>query len=1333
VSEAPDQKRRRRRRKPERRDAPATGADSARLKTLARMLDAAAPQLLARDVARLSQQLRGGRNRPLPDAEAFGQALEKARRDAASFAAARPAHIDYPPELPVTQAREALMAAIRDHQVVVVCGETGSGKSTQLPKLCLELGRGSRGLIGHTQPRRLAARALASRIAAELKSPPGRLVGFETRFDRRTSADTRVKLMTDGILLAELTRDRELSAYDTIILDEAHERSLNIDFLLGYLRQLLPRRPDLKLIITSATLDPERLSAHFGEAPILRVEGRSFPVTMRYQPPAADADVEDAVADSVESLWRGRPDGDVLVFLPGEREIRDCARVLGGRLRGAEVLPLYSRLAAGAQDKVFSTGGRPRVVLATNVAETSITVPGVRYVVDTGTARINRFQPRAGVQSLHIEPISQAAANQRAGRCGRVGPGICVRLYGEDDFQLRPAFTDPEIRRSNLAGVILQMAALRLGDVEDFPWVDAPDNRHVTEGYRLLLSLGALDEDMPDARSGRRVWRLTPQGRELARLPLDPRVARIALAARGTPAQDAGFVLAAALSVQDPHESPGEARDAAASAHGQWRDKRSDFITLLNLWDRWQLAREGANQRQQRRWCQTNFLSWNRMQEWAQVAAQVQELLGGRDQPAPEPRPADGPERSRAIDALYAPLHEALLAGLLDHVGQRVPEKAEYQGPRGRRFRIFPGSGLIKKSPAWLMSAALMQTSQLYARTCAAIEPEWLERVGAHLVRRVLNHPEWDAQRGEVTATELVHFYGLQLVKRARHYGSSHPAEAREIFIREALVRGDLPNKPAFLRANLELIESIREKEVRLRRPELLADEEQLQAFYETRIPADVCTAAALRRWLHSAGIERRAAAAPGQPLAELRAALAPATGPLHMREIDALRPGADADVAAQFPDHVIVDGHRLEVEYRHDPGAHTDGVTFILPLALLFALPPARFDWLVPGLRPALFEALIRTLPNSLRRHCTPAADYARALTERLSPDGGEAVLPAICAGFHDLTGFSLRPEDFTPDRLEAHLRPRLRLVSPEGTVLGEAADLPSQRQRHAPAAREAVARAASDSPWVRDRVQDWDFDTLPEQVTLPGGLIAHPALVQAGGDIHLRPLESPRAAREAHALGARALMLARINARARDVHKTVRQRFGLSLATTVHTPDALAEALVARVADAVFQPAAIRDRAAFDAALAQAPEFTRQAQATIVDLQQWFAAAVPLRARMADLARTWPQAVADMRAQLDTLLGADCAARMAPALWPRVPVYLEALRLRLDRLANKPQRDAMLMQQIHAVSGEPPALDHPAREVWEEWRVALFAQELKAQGAPGAGKLQAAMQQAS
>jgi len=1277
------------------------------------LLREAEPNLLVRDAGRLhskARRLRGGEDtRPLL------KALSEAKQRAENRAARVPARLDYPPELPVSAARETLVKAIREQQVLVVCGDTGSGKSTQLPKLCLEAGRGQRGVIAHTQPRRVAARALAGRIAQEMRTQVGDLVGFETRFEKQIADDGGlVKLMTDGILLNELTRDRDLTAYDTIIIDEAHERSLNIDFLLGYLKQLLPRRPDLTVIITSATLDPESLSRHFDGAPVHHVEGRTYPVTVRYSPPADDADTAEAVADAIDQLWSRRPDGDALVFLPGEREIRDAARVLRGRRKDAEILPLYARLGTRAQDAVFAKARKPRIVLATNVAETSLTVPGIRYVVDTGTARVARFQPRSGVQSLKIEPVSQAAAAQRAGRCGRLGPGICVRLYSEDDFARRPAFTDPEIKRANLAGVILQMAALKLGAVADFPWLEPPEHRHLREGERLLRELGALD-----ANGG-----LTKTGQQLARLPLDPRMARIALSAKGSTAEDAALILAAALAIADPHEHPSDQREAAKSAHGQWRHPRSDFLTLLNLWDRSRAIRRDDGTSALKRWCDKHFVNFNRLREWGLVVSQLRQALEVR---APADRPLDDAGRAQALKQLYAPLHQALLAGLVDHIGMRLPEKSGYQGPRGRQFEIFPGSGVAKKAPPWVMCAELAQTRKLFARTVAGIEPEWLEQVAPHLVRRTLEHPEFNPKRGEVSATEVVRFHGLTLSGRARHYGSQHPEEARAIFIREALVRGALRNPPAFLRDNLALIESVKDKEARMRRPDLLADEDQLYAFYDARLPADVCTQAALERWLKRSGQSERRGPS-DSPLAALKQQMS-TRGALHMREPDVLRPGADADVEAQFPERLEVEGHHLRLEYRHEPGADADGVTFVLDLPALFALPPARFDWLVRGLRPALFEALLRSLPKKIRGRVTPAAHYADALTERLGPaDGG--LLAAISRALGEMCGVEVTPADFDCERLPAHLRPRLRLLDENGNVLGEAESLKALRAQFGDAARTAVAQAAHGSEWVRDNLRDWDFDALPERVSLPNGLPAYPALVADGTQVHLRPFESRAAADAAHAEGCRQLLLNAVGSRARDVAKTVSKRFGLQLATTAHRPESLAQAVVRRCADEVFEPAAIRSHAAFEAAVERRTAFSLRAQQVMDDLADWFGRAVHLRGRLKDLGRAFPDAVADARGQLDTLLADDCVEAIPSAQWPRITVYLQALERRLERLANKPQRDAQWLKEIQAVRGTTPLpLSHPARWIEEEWRVALFAQELKAQNAPSGEAMQRAL----
>ncbi len=1277
------------------------------LNTLQASLAAHRDTLSIRDVETFSRLLRHAQQGGKIDLQRASRDFEQALLRAENRARLRPAQIRYPEELPVVQAREELLTAIRDHQVTVVCGETGSGKTTQLPKLCLELGRGQRGLIGHTQPRRLAARSVANRIASELDTQLGELVGYETRFDRRVSERSLIKLMTDGILLAELSRDRLLHRYDTIIIDEAHERSLNIDFLLGWLKKLLPQRPDLKVIVTSATLDPEKLSRHFNEAPILTVSGRTYPVEQRYRPAPRDGDIEDGIANAVEELWRGPGrGGDVLVFFPGEREIHGAQRVLNGRFPQAEVLPLYSRLPAAQQDRVFSSARAPRIVLSTNVAETSVTVPGIRYVIDTGTARLNRYAPRTGVQQLQIEAISQAAANQRAGRCGRLGPGICIRLYEEDDFLARAPFTDPEIRRANLAGVILQMTALGLGDVEEFPWVDAPDGRHVAEAYRVLQTLGALDD----------LRELTPRGRELARLPLDPRIARIALEGKGKPCADAVYVLAAALSVQDPHEFPPDAQEASRQKHAGWRHPRSDFLTLLNLWQRWQEWSEDSNQRQLRKRCREHFVSYTRLEEWESVYRQIRDMVGARNEAAKKYAPQD-------LDALYPILHQCLLAGLIDHIGQKLPEKQEYQGPKGRRFKLHPGSALSRKPPLWVMSAQLAHTSQLFARTNAVIEPEWLEVAGAHLIKRVLLHPEWNSERGEVGATEHISLLGMPLLTRSRHYGSLYPKEAREIFIRDALVGGQIPKKPAILERNLALIEEIRDKEIRLRRPDLLASDEHFHAWYDARIPADMCTTAALKQWLRACGAN---------------AQIEPHASKLAMTEADALRAGANADVTTLFPDHALIAGVRIPLSYHHDPGAEHDGVTFHIPLAQVHTLPEHGFDWLVPGLRAAKIEGLIRTLPQQLRRFCTPAAEYANALAARLERDDGQwpqaPLLDSLCAELKTMTGAQLNPEDFAPGKLDAHLKPRLQLEDEKGAILGNAEQLAALRGRFAGAARAALNQAATQDDtlkhWTRDGLADWDFGDLPEFVALPAGARAFPALALDGERVQLRLFESQSAALLAHRAGLRALLLMRMPDRTRDIAKGARSKLALLAPAFALDLPALAAALAERSADGVLiQNREIRSRNDFQDALERRGAFSVDALRRLDDLVVWLTQARELRARLNALGTQWPVSVADLHTQLDSLFAPGFLLGIPDAHWGRMVLYLRAINLRLERLANKPARDEDLTRQLAPYLQRLPGPFHAARWLLEEWRISLFAQELKAIGAPTAAKIDAAL----
>jgi ATP-dependent helicase HrpA len=893
--------------------------------------------------------------------------------------------ISYPPELPVSQRRAEIAEAIRDHQVVVVAGETGSGKTTQLPKICLELGRGERGMIGHTQPRRLAARTVAERIAAELRTPLGQTVGYQVRFTDRVGRDTRVKLMTDGILLAELARDRTLRRYDTIIIDEAHERSLNVDFLLGYLARLLHRRPDLKLIITSATIDPERFSRHFGGAPVVEVSGRTYPVEVRYRPlaedPDDDRDQTQGILDAVDELCREGP-GDILVFLSGEREIRDTADALRRHSfprspGGVEVLPLYARLAAAEQHRVFQAHAGRRVVLATNVAETSLTVPGIRYVVDPGTARISRYSHRAKVQRLPIEPISQASANQRKGRCGRTADGICIRLYAEDDFAARPEFTEPEILRTNLASVILQMTALRLGDVAAFPFIDPPDRRSVKAGVDLLAELGALDGG-----------RLTSTGRQLAQVPADPRLARMLLEAGRRGCAREVLVIVAALSIQDPRERPSDKQEAADAQHRRLADPGSDFLSWLNLWRYLHERQAELSSNQFRRLCRAEFLNYLRVREWQDLHGQLRAVV--RDLGIKLNRAEAEPDADR--------IHTALLAGLLSHIGLKQGDTRDYLGARGTRFAIFPGSALARKPPQWVMAAELVETSRLWAREVARIQPEWAEELAAHLVKRTYAEPHWSRSRGAVLATERVTLFGVPIVaQRQVNYGPIDPPLARELFLRHALVEGDWETSHEFFARNRRLLAEVEELEHRARRRDILVDDHTLFDFYDQRIPDEVVSARHFDAWWKRARQD--------QP--DL----------LDFERSMLIGDAAGAADAAAYPDTWEQDGHRLRLTYQFEPGSDADGVTVHVPLAVLNQIGPDGFDWQVPGLRQELVTELIRSLPKAVRRSFIPAPDWAAATLERIGPADGP-LLEVLPASWRGPDGSRSRPTTSTSPR---------------------------------------------------------------------------------------------------------------------------------------------------------------------------------------------------------------------------------------------------------------------------------------------------------------------------
>ncbi|MGH3467196.1 MAG: ATP-dependent RNA helicase HrpA, partial [Thermocrispum sp.] len=1009
--------------------------------------------------------------------------------------------VTYPPQLPVSQRADDLAQAIRDNQVVIVAGETGSGKTTQLPKICLDIGRGVHGMIGHTQPRRIAARTVAERIAAELNTELGDAVGWQIRFTERVGEQTLVKVMTDGILLAEIQRDRMLRAYDTIIIDEAHERSLNIDFLLGYLRRLLPRRPDLKVIVTSATIDPQRFAEHFARdgkpAPVVEVSGRTYPVQVRYRPvvdpddpSSQDRDQVQAIGDAVLEL-QSDGQGDILVFLSGEREIRDTADALTSmNLRDTEVLPLYSRLSAAEQHRVFQAHRGRRVVLATNVAETSLTVPGVKYVVDPGTARISRYSHRLKVQRLPIEPISQASANQRTGRCGRTSDGVCIRLYTEDDFDSRPEFTDPEILRTNLASVLLQMAAAELGDIADYPFLEPPDRRQVADGVALLRELGALDGD-----------RLTSVGRQLARLPVDPRMARMVVQGQRNGCLHEVLVIASALAIQDPRERPAEQQQAADARHARFTDPTSDFTGYLNLWDYLREQQRELSSSRFRRLCRQEFLNYLRVREWQDLHAQL------RDTAKQVGITAGG----RGERADYQRIHTSLLAGLLSHIGLKDPETRDFLGARNARFSVFPGSALFRKTPRWVMAAELVETSRLWGRICARIEPEWVESLAGHLVKRQYAEPHWERKRGAVMASETVTLYGVPLVSgRKVNYANVEPALCRELFIRHALVDGDWDTRHAFFHTNRELLAEVEELEHRARRRDILVDDHALFEFYDARIPADVVSARHFDTWWN----KTRGA----QP------ALLDFDPSMLVNE------GADAVSADDYPQSWPQGELELPLTYQFEPGTDADGVTVHIPLAVLNQVDDGGFEWLVPGMHEELVTALIKALPKQLRRELVPAPDTAKAVVDPLERHDG-SLLDALGDELFALKGVDVPPEAWDLTKLPDHLRMTFRVLDDSGDAgraLGEGKDLGELQRRLAPKVQTAITLAAERVE--RRGLTAWTFDALPQEFAGSSGgsnVQGYPALADAGEAVDVRVYASAGEQRAAMWRGTRRLVL--------------------------------------------------------------------------------------------------------------------------------------------------------------------------------------------------------------
>jgi ATP-dependent helicase HrpA len=1242
--------------------------------------------------------------------------------------------ISYPPELPVSQRKDDILRAIRDHQVVIIAGETGSGKTTQIPKICLELGRGVAGQIGHTQPRRLAARTVAERIATELGSPLGETVGYKVRFTDVSADDTLVKLMTDGILLTELTRDRELSRYDTIIIDEAHERSLNIDFILGYLRQLLPRRPDLKVIITSATIDPERFAAAFSGAPIVEVSGRTYPVEVRYRPPregGEDADLGQAISDAVDELSAEGP-GDILVFLSGEREIRDTADLLSGRDR-LEVLPLYSRLSAAEQHKVFqrpsASSFTRRVVLATNVAETSLTVPGIKYVIDPGTARISRYSHRTKVQRLPIEPISQASANQRKGRCGRTADGICVRLYSEEDFASRPEFTDPEILRTNLASVILQMAAIGLGDVPRFPFIEPPDARNIADGLALLTELNAFT-------SGR----ITGLGRKLARLPVDPRIGRMILEADRNGCTREVLIIAAALSIQDPRERPMDAQQAADDKHRRFADPDSDFIAYLNLWDYLAERQRELSSSAFRRMCRAEYLNYLRVREWQDLHGQLQRLAGDLGVTVS----SSSSERAR--------VHASLLAGLLSQIGMKLlasessgpassspgagtgaspgsagfsgrRPRAEYLGARNARFAIFPGSSLARQGPDWIVAGELVETSKLWARTVARIEPEWVEPLAGHLVKRSYSEPHWEKKRGGAVALEKVTLYGVPLVvDRKVSYGRIDPAAARDLFIRHALVEGDWQTSHKFFAENRRLLAEAEEVEHRARRRGLVVGEDELFGFYDARIPADVVSAQHFDTWWKQA---RRAD-----------------QGLLTFTASDLLSDVAGEISADAYPDSWTSESAHdspvgvLPLSYAFEPGSQADGVTVDIPLSGLNQVDPAEFSWQVPGLRTELVTEMIRSLPKALRRDLVPAPDVAREVTSRLGPPAGD-LRDAVARELRSLRGVNVPRDAWDTAKLPPHLRITVRVTDGD-RVLAEGKDVGELQRELRPRLRAVLSQAARGI--TRSGLTSWNFGALPK-IFAEGTVVAYPALFDAGAAVDVRLFETEAAARTAMWAGTRRLILLGAPSPVKSIADGLPTRAKLALSHNPHGGVAAMFAdCISCAADYLMAEAGgpAWDRDGFERLCAAVRSRLHEATGDVVRrvevaLRLSHAIETRLDDVRGDAARP---AVADMRAQLAGLIFPGFVTATGYRRLPHLARYLQGIERRLDKLPENPARDAVNMaiaqrveqayaQAVKELRGtgrtsQGDLLDGDLREArWmlEELRVSLFAQTLGTQ----------------
>ncbi|HIF9290689.1 TPA: ATP-dependent RNA helicase HrpA [Photobacterium damselae] len=1210
--------------------------------------------------------------------------------------------VTYPELLPVSQKKDDIAEAIKHNQVVIVAGETGSGKTTQLPKICLELGRGVKGMIGHTQPRRLAARSVASRIAEELECEMGSYVGYKVRFNDQVSDRSQIKLMTDGILLAEIQHDRYLNQYDTIIIDEAHERSLNIDFILGYLRELLPKRPDLKVIITSATIDPERFSKHFNNAPIIEVSGRTYPVDVRYRPIVEDSDDTDrdqleAIFDAVDELC-DEGQGDILIFMNGEREIRDTADALEKRkLRDTEIVPLFARLSAGEQNRVFQPHTGRRIVLSTNVAETSLTVPGIKYVIDPGTARISRYSYRTKVQRLPIEPISQASANQRKGRCGRVQEGICIRLYSEEDFLSRPEFTDPEILRTNLASVILQMTAIGLGDIQAFPFVEAPDNRNIQDGVRLLEELGAINASAKDPRK-----RLTSVGRQLARLPIDPRLARMVLEAPKNNALREVMIIASALSIQDPRERPMEKQQASDEKHRRFYDKESDFMTFVNLWDYVQEQQKALSGNQFRKQCKKDYLNYLRIREWQDIHFQVRQVVRELEL------------RINNTEAGYDAVHMSLLSGLLSHIGMKDQEKNEYQGARNARFNIFPGSGIFKKQPKWVMVAELVETSRLWGRIAAKIQPEWVEPLAQHLLKRSYSEPHWEKKSAAVHAFEKVTLYGIPVVaKRKVNYGRIDPTLSREIFIRSALVEGDWDTKHKFFQQNRKLLREVEELEHKSRRRDILIDDEQLFEFYDQRIDLSVVSGRHFDTWWKKASKEN-------PELLNFEREMLFRNDASHVTDLD-------------YPNFWHQGNLKLKLSYQFEPGEDNDGVTVHVPLAILNQVEPDGFDWQIPGLRHELVVALIKSLPKTLRRNFVPAPNYADAFLSRTKVMEAP-LLDSMEKELKRITGVTILREDWNLDQIPDHLKITFRAVDHRNRKLRENKDLYELKDSLKEKVQQTLSQVADDDI-EQEGLKTWSFGTLPERYQQKRGgfeVRAYPAIVDNNDSVGIKLFETEEEQHRAMQQGQRRLILLNIPSPIKYLHDNLPNKSKLGLYFNPYgrvldlIDDCIAcgiDKLIEQKGGIVWQPEAfeaLKDyvRAELGDTVVEIAKQVEEILTTAFNINKRLKGRVDL---------TMAFALSDIKAQLEGLIFKGFATECGWKRLPDILRYMRAIERRLEKLPIDPNKDRVHILKVESMvneykellnkipKGQPiPENVKEIRWMIEELRVSYFAQQL-------------------